>query len=468
MFRFLIVFLISIGLAQASYTPIPSMTAAQRVALVSPQTGLTVFDTTLGMNATYDGTNWNFGLSNLGLDNVYSATMSAAGVISNENKDWINGNCSTGTGATCTFNTGIFTVTPNCGCNYENGGSTTSASCSIVSYSGTTSISLESYYANSRNLGKLQIWCMKQGIDYANASSNVYSQASSNFSERNDGVITIGATTTGPTKGTTSIDRMITSRYGNRAKIVYSYRQAAGGTAGSGEYLFSLPSGLSFDSSIIPDATATLYSSDAKNAAFVGVGQAGGTNNGMCSLFAYSTTQFRAICANNAAGTPPGFNTISSTYDTLAGAMFYSFTVDAPISGWSNASQIVGSFAGYAKVPGASTSNNPNIDHIRANYGTSNATTSCTASPCSYLDQVGSGAISSVTRGSTGNYTPNFARTYSKLKCIFNGYSQAVGQYIAGIPPVSCANCNSLSFTTVNLGAAAVDTYGIIDCIGEY
>jgi hypothetical protein len=63
--------------------------------------------------------------------NDFSARVSTSGTVSSENVDWINGNCSmSGTSsarATCTFNTSLFSVTPNCtltayACPSESGG----------------------------------------------------------------------------------------------------------------------------------------------------------------------------------------------------------------------------------------------------------------------------------------------------------------------------------------------------------
>lgn len=63
--------------------------------------------------------------------NDFSARVSTSGTVSSENVDWINGNCSmSGTNnarATCTFNTSLFSVTPNCtltayACPSESGG----------------------------------------------------------------------------------------------------------------------------------------------------------------------------------------------------------------------------------------------------------------------------------------------------------------------------------------------------------
>ena len=61
--------------------------------------------------------------------------------------------------------------------------------------------------------------------------------------------ITIGATITAPTKGTTIIDYVkYRNIVGKEYEIEYNYQQTAAGTsAGNGDYLISLPSGLQFD-----------------------------------------------------------------------------------------------------------------------------------------------------------------------------------------------------------------------------
>ena len=61
--------------------------------------------------------------------------------------------------------------------------------------------------------------------------------------------ITIGATITAPTKGPTSIDYVkYRNIVGKEYEIEYNYLQTAAGTsAGNGDYLISLPSGLQFD-----------------------------------------------------------------------------------------------------------------------------------------------------------------------------------------------------------------------------
>lgn len=47
-------------------------------------------------------------------ENVFSAQVSSGGVVSGENIDFINGNCSGSSPYTCTFNTNFFSAAPNC------------------------------------------------------------------------------------------------------------------------------------------------------------------------------------------------------------------------------------------------------------------------------------------------------------------------------------------------------------------
>jgi len=61
--------------------------------------------------------------------------------------------------------------------------------------------------------------------------------------------LTVGATTTAPTKGTTSVDQARWRRVGDSMEIRYQYKQTGAGSAGSGIYKFPLPSGYSIDTS---------------------------------------------------------------------------------------------------------------------------------------------------------------------------------------------------------------------------
>ena len=116
----------------------------------------------------------------------------------------------------------------------------------------------------------------------------------------------------------------------------------------------------------------------------------------------------------------------------------------------------VASSIGVPTVPGITTQA---IDTFSVSYGTTNATTVCSASPCSYLDQIGT-MVSSVTRSGTGAYNLNVNKTYSKLKCTASGNSRIISD-------IQCSNCSSVAFASQNTVGAA-DSLGVINCQGSY
>ena len=125
----------------------------------------------------------------------------------------------------------------------------------------------------------------------------------------------------------------------------------------------------------------------------------------------------------------------------------------------------VASSIGVPTVPGITTQA---IDTFSVSYGTTNATTNCTASPCSYLDQIGS-AVSSITRASLGTYSINTVKTYSKLKCTLNVFNSP-SNYLFGPTPMTCSSCSSISFSTsVNSTSGGInDSFGTLICQGSY
>jgi hypothetical protein len=99
---------------------------------------------------------------------TFSAKVSSAGVVSDENLDWINGNCTIASTSiyTCTFNTGIFSNTPNC----RVGANDSSATFDFVQVVNTSSSAQLTYVAKNStgtNTAKAAIiLCQKQGSDY--------------------------------------------------------------------------------------------------------------------------------------------------------------------------------------------------------------------------------------------------------------------------------------------------------------
>jgi hypothetical protein len=105
-------------------------------------------------------------LTTLDCTDVFSAKVSAAGVVSAENVDWINGNASiAGTSQyTLTFNTGIFSVSPTCTITNKDtnhfGVDNVSESSSLLSY-GTVNTG-----NGVNNATAVNIICQKSSVDY--------------------------------------------------------------------------------------------------------------------------------------------------------------------------------------------------------------------------------------------------------------------------------------------------------------
>lgn len=94
---------------------------------------------------------------------VFSAKVSAAGVVSDENIDWINGNCSGSNPISCTFKLAVFTVSPNCTAVVDGASSATSARVNSITSSG---FSVDTYSGSTAILSGFRIICQKQGVDY--------------------------------------------------------------------------------------------------------------------------------------------------------------------------------------------------------------------------------------------------------------------------------------------------------------
>lgn len=389
-------------------------------------------------HATYDPS-----LQNLQLDMMYSAKVSSAGVVSEESKDFINGNCvASGTGSatfTCTFNTGIFTVTPNCVA-----ASSTQGWAATVSTSTTASqavVQTEYIVTPAPNADSFKVACQKQGVDYLTASSAVYS-----VQNQNTDMTSYSPNVSSPGILTNSGKwRRVGDMMEIEAYIEWN------GSGGGGTLLVDIPSGYTIDTAKIAYATSSR----------LGGGQwlDTGTAYYDVSVVYADTNSVRFM------------QTGGTAY--LDGSAFTSgdqmkFNIMVPITGWKTAPFAIAAIAGYGQTPGVVGSANQAVDTFTVSYGTTNASTACTASPCSFLDQIGT-AVTSITRTGTGAYTINLPRTYAKIKCVGNANvpGSNVGLF-QNAPLLQCSSCSTLSFYTLNVSLAAADTNGTIICQGNY
>lgn len=138
--------------------------------------------------------------------------------------------------------------------------------------------------------------------------------------------MTITGSTSNPTKGVASTDKAYWRRVGDSVQIQYTYisTDATGAAAGSGRYRFSLPPGMSADTTKI---TAISGSNGGPNVGSAnGNGTTPGSFNGQCVL---ETTTGIAIFV------PTGADHVGSAYCPLNGAVTkYSFDATVPIEGW--------------------------------------------------------------------------------------------------------------------------------------
>jgi hypothetical protein len=172
------------------------------------------------------------------------------------------------------------------------------------------------------------------------------------------GPITIGATTTAPTKGATKlVDRILARRVGDEAEMVYEYTQTTGGTVGAGSYLFSLPPGLTFDSSKVTFAGTTgSYRGSSSSAIGSGVITIGsGAMEANLLATAYDSNRFYLLVTSSQSGINGAGE---GSVDKPLGANHYSFGnidfafrlfIKAPILGWGSSVQM-SSDAGDGRV----------------------------------------------------------------------------------------------------------------------
>ena len=106
--------------------------------------------------------------------------------------------------------------------------------------------------------------------------------------------IIINATTTSPTKGTTSMDKIF-YRDNNDGTVTcrYQFRQTNTGTSGTGSYLFRLPSGYTFDTAIHVSVTDTNQANMASYGLGSGLVSNGGGLNLTSFIVPYNTNSFR-------------------------------------------------------------------------------------------------------------------------------------------------------------------------------
>ena len=148
------------------------------------------------------------------------------------------------------------------------------------------------------------------------------------------GAMTIGGTTTAPTLGTIVTNKIYWRQIGPKEyEVVYKYVQSAGGAAGTGDYLFTLPNSLTFDTSLafqsayngVPGATSGWVQLLIPGPTQGHVADTGGNTSIILQPVVYSSTQFRMVATYQTTGASSGaaintqWNSMGSGFYTLNG-----------------------------------------------------------------------------------------------------------------------------------------------------
>lgn len=146
------------------------------------------------------------------------------------------------------------------------------------------------------------------------------------------GTITINATTSNPTKGVTNADKTLVRRVGGDLQIQMGYRQTSAGSAGSGDYIFRIPSTYQIDSTKIPFYTNVEggggFTMPAAKGSFLAADNSTALG-GMC--VPYDSTGFRLFGYDSGSANVLG----SGAYGLGSTNMCYTIDVFLPIAGWS-------------------------------------------------------------------------------------------------------------------------------------
>lgn len=162
--------------------------------------------------------------------------------------------------------------------------------------------------------------------------------------------MTITGTTTNPTKGTGVVEKAMWRRVGSNAEIFYTYNHSGAGSSGSGNYLFSMPPGLSIDTSKLSNNTGFGFD-DVFGVATVRASTNNGT--GFVCLGSSPNTFFIGVTQSSSGS----IGAVASNYYNLADpGIFYSFMATVPIAGWGS-SVAMSSDTGDSRVVAARYTN---------------------------------------------------------------------------------------------------------------
>lgn len=142
------------------------------------------------------------------------------------------------------------------------------------------------------------------------------------------GAMTVTATTTSPTKGTTTTDDVSYRVIGDMLIAKYTLVMTGAGTAGSGTYLFAMPAGYKIDTTAlkgVPGSPATNFTS------MVGYGHAEGGGTGFAFIVEVYDEDRLFVRAWYSSGSPGDASLMDDSFFSFAQVRNWSFTINVPI-----------------------------------------------------------------------------------------------------------------------------------------
>lgn len=285
-------------------------------------------------------------------------------------------------------------------------------------------------------------------VKYVPAQSQTVVRADqTNWGWTDFGAITVGATTTSPTKGVISVDKFRARRDGENLFFTLDYTQtgSSGSASGSGDYLFQIPTATNCTADTTNRAVVTTVGpSVANGASAIGSGYVvvPGTSTSPATAILYSTTQFRIATGSTYVG--------SANYQLGQATVSYSINGMVRCSNWvdnGKAPQLPG---------GISTDENSNMRMCSA-YLSNSGTPSISS-------QYGSCFSTSLTDNGTGDTTvPIIAGKFSSAPhCWDTVIRSGSGQTTFEVAPTT----SSLRIRTAGITGTAADDDVMFFCWG--
>ena len=379
-------------------------------------------------------------------NNVFVANISSASVVSNENEDFISGNCSQTTGTdndsyTCPLKSGKFTVAPICNVDAD--------------ASPGTGTNTRNCFVSSSSTSQVIISCTDQGAPFAVATKLTCNRAGTDFIQP---AITADQWDFDWRDGAgygESLDNATLSvkemRKGSNLHVVAKITYSGAATAGQN---------ISITIPYTPDVTkmeqnggGSICLEGSSDYLDVGLGSYYGfrscyNSGSTISMYSQGQGTGNTLIANSIA-TTSNLPTVPGSADTI----IMRFTI--PIQGWTenqNAPILVGSV----------TSNASGALRIESLY----VSASCTATPCATSPTIGTqGWFSSVSRNSTGNYTVNIKSGVFSIAPICFGNANTGGSGSDSTVALDTASTTSQIVYTRNAGTFTDLTF-FLTCIG--